>query len=99
MGLKKATTFKSIQLTDAYYRVVLPQIDTSKTTMSFSVWVFSSEAGAMDQENALGELAEFYSGVPYAIAGENPFSQAYAYLKTLLDFAGAVNVFEAGQPS
>jgi hypothetical protein len=97
MGLKKAITYKSIQLDGAYFRAVLPQIDTSKDTMSFSVWVFPSQPNADDQDNMLGDLAAYYSGVPYAIAGANPFTQAYDYLKTLPDFAGATDVLETGQ--
>jgi hypothetical protein len=97
MALQKAITYKSIQLADAYFRVVRPQIDTSKNTMSFGVWAFPSQATASDQANMLSDVALYYSGAPYSISGSNPFEQAYAYLKTLPDFEGATNVLEAGQ--
>ena len=97
MALSKAITYKSIPLAAAYFRVVRPQIDMPKNTMSFSVWAFPSEATASDQSNMLGDLAAYYDGVPYSVAGSNPFEQAYEYLKTLPDFSGATNVLEVGQ--
>jgi len=98
MALSKAVTYKTIQMNAAYFRVVRPQIDVAKNTMSFSVWPFPSQATASDQTNLLSDIAEFYTDVPYSVAGSNPFEQAYAYLKTLPEYTGATDVFEAGQP-
>jgi hypothetical protein len=98
MALNKAVTYKTIQMNAAYFRVVRPQIDVAKNTMSFSVWPFPSQATASDQANLLSDLAEYYTAAPYSVTGSNPFEQAYAYLKELPEYAGAIDVFEAGQP-
>lgn len=98
MALEKAITYKSIQLAGAYFRVVRPQIDTSKNTMSFNVWAFPSQATAADQANMLSDIAAYFEAVPYSILGANPFEQGYDWLKAQPDFAGATDVLEAGQP-
>lgn len=98
MALQKAVTYKSLQLGAAYFRIVRPQIDTSKNTMSFSVWAFPSQATASDQANMLSDIAAYHEAVPYSISGANPFEQGYDWLKTQPDFAGATDVLEAGQP-
>jgi len=98
MALQKAVIFKSLQIPSAYFRVVRPQIDATKNTMSFDVWAYPSQDAAADQANLLSDICAHYSAAPYSIAGSNPFEQAYAYLKTLPDYEGVVDVFEAGQP-
>ena len=98
MALTKATTYNTVALPNAYYRAVYPQIDFSKTTMSFRVWVYPSQVQADTAgAPALDDLAETHSGVPYSLSGANPLEQAYAYLKTLPAYASATNVLEAGQ--
>lgn len=97
MGLKKAITYKSIEITEAYFRVIRPQIDVSKNSMTINVWVFPTQAASEDPANMLSDRAMYYNDVPYDISGSNPFEQAYAHLKTLPEFEGAVDVFEAGQ--
>jgi hypothetical protein len=97
MALKKALTYKSIALPDAYFRVVLPTIDSNKTSMSFGVWAYPTEAAAADAANMLADVAVTFSGVAYDLIGKNVFEQAYTYLKTLADYAGAIDVLEPGQ--
>jgi hypothetical protein len=98
MALTLALTYKGINLATAYYRVVGPQIDFSKNTMSFGVWPFSDQASATDAINVLGDAAVTITGAPYSISGVNVFQQAYDYLKTLSEFSGATDVLETGQP-
>ena len=97
MALKKAVIFKSLQIPGSYFRVVRPQIDATKSTMSFDVWAYPSQDAASDQTNLLSDICAHYSAAPYTIAGSNPFEQAYAHLKTLPGFEDATDVLEVGQ--
>ncbi|NIF80129.1 hypothetical protein F3J20_22505 [Paraburkholderia sp. Cy-641] len=99
MALKKTIIYKTINLPDAYLRVVCPQFDLTKKTMSFGVWAFASQDAAGDWNNSLDGAATTYADVPYDMAGANAYEQAYTHLKSLPDFAGAVDVLEVGQPS
>lgn len=84
MALILPVSFRGLSVTDGVARVNLPSISTDKATLSFGVRYFASDK----------EVEELYSeqfNCAYDITGENPFSQAYAYLKTLDQFSGAVD--------
>jgi hypothetical protein len=98
MAFQLALTYKGATFAAAYYRVALPQIDFDKNTMSFGVWPFANQAAASDRANLLSEAAVTINDAPYNLSGTNVFQQAYDYLKTLPQYAGAVDVLEEGQP-
>ncbi len=81
MALKISTTYRGINVEGAYCRV--SDVDLTKSVMDFKI------------ENRANETSEAFSvsefTCPYDIAGENPIKQAYAHLKTLPEFDGAVD--------
>lgn len=83
MALKKSiTTVHGINLSDAYIRVEALRLAT-KSTIAFNVCFYADPAKPMVDGRPI-ECA-------YNIAGANPLEQAYAHLKTLPDFADAVD--------
>ena len=83
MALKNAfTTVHGINLADAYIRVEALRLAT-KSTIAFNVCVYADPLRPMID----GRTVE----CAYDLAGENPLKQAYSYLKTLPEFAGAVD--------
>lgn len=97
MALQKAFTYKGLAIPACYFRVVAPQVDISKTTMSFRVWPFVTQDQSTDASNALADVTVVVAAAPYSLTGPNIFEQAYEYLKTLPEFEGATDVLEAGQ--
>ena len=82
MALKKiAETNFGFNIPNAYHRV--ESIKLNKTSIAFSVFVYTdTEKTAFDIRN--------YS-CAYDLEGDNPIKQAYEYLKTLPEFAGATD--------
>lgn len=81
MALKKTiTTRQGIEIKDAYFRIVNVTLN-GKTGMHFVV-AFSKDADSPAIESTAYNC-------DYNIAGQNPIAQAYEYLKTLPEFAGA----------
>lgn len=84
MALKIDTTYKAIVVPNSYVIVARMAISDDKSTLSFGAWY------------KVSQVAEMFKAVsytmPYNIEGDDPFSQAYTYLKTLPEFAGAVDV-------
>lgn len=70
-----------IPVDNAYVTVVVPSVD--KTSMLFGVY-FRAKPGA-DPFKAVTHEA------PYDLEGENPYKQAYAFLKGLDGFAGCAD--------
>jgi len=82
MALKKnEVTQFGFDVANAYQRV--ENIKLKKTSMEFQVSVYSDVT-----KNAFN-YKNYACG--YSIDGANPIAQAYAYLKTLPDFAGAID--------
>jgi hypothetical protein len=83
MAFKKSlqTSF-GIEVQDAYHRVEGVQL-ISKTEMKFQV--------RASIDGVKPHFADSTYECEYDIAGDNPIKQAYLYLKTLPDFAGAVD--------
>jgi len=81
MAVLKSISFKGVSLNDAYHRVW--RVECEKTSMSFGVSIHATAAN------------EALTGATYSCAydlnGANPIAQAYAYLKTLPEFAGAMD--------
>lgn len=83
MALRIDTTHKGIPVEGAYVVVGLPTIALDKNSVSFGVWYSASR-----------ENEHFHSisyEAPYSLSGEDPFHQAYEYLKTLPEFEGCVD--------
>jgi len=99
MALTQALTYKGLTIPAAYYRVVFPQVDFGLTTMSFGLWAFADQTAATVRSNSFPDIALTFTNVPFSMTGGNIFDQAYAYVKTLPEFANATNVYEAGQPN
>lgn len=84
MAFKKtATTEQGFNAIDAYHRVEGVRLN-GKTNMSFQVRSYKDNSGVQ----AFADKA--YDAV-YDLNGDNPVAQAYAYLKTLPEFADAAD--------
>jgi hypothetical protein len=83
MALEKtATTPHGFTASNAYHRVEGTQV--SKDRMTFQVRSYKDNSG-------LPHFADAPFSCAYDIAGNNPIAQAYTYLKTLPEFAGATD--------
>lgn len=83
MALKNAfTTVHGINLSDAYIRVEALRLAT-KSTIAFNVCFYADPAKPMVDGRPI-ECA-------YDLAGANPLEQAYAHLKSMPEFSGAVD--------
>ncbi|MBV7489855.1 hypothetical protein [Pseudomonas sp. PDM30] len=83
MSIKKTIEFKGITVVDAHITAVMPAIAMGNRMMTFGVQYRSSPEAEVFQS----EIKE----APYDIDGGNPLEQAYAHLKTLPGFIGAVD--------
>lgn len=91
MALKiDTTTPQGIAVSGAYCRI--ESISLTKTAITFALRRYKDNSG-------LPFFLEEYVTAPYDLTGKNPIQQAYDYLKALPEFASAVDVLEAGQPS
>ncbi len=81
MALQKTVIFKGITLDGAYLKI--QSFSGSKELLKFDL-ATHSRAG----EQAI-TVASFE--MPYSIEGANPIKQAYDHLKSLPEFAGAVD--------
>lgn len=83
MALKKTTiTSNGFEAQNAYHRVEGLSL-LGKQNITFRVSSYKDESS-----DSFGEKCYLCS---YDINGENPIKQAYLHLKTLLEFAGAVD--------
>lgn len=83
MAIKKQiTTVHGIILNDAYHRVTALRM-VGKVKIAFSLCVYA------DPEKV--SVEEHYFECDYDINGDNPIAQAYAHLKTLPEYADAVD--------
>lgn len=80
MALKTDVIFNGVTIQDAYVVVAMPCIRMSKTSMSFCVHYKGGPNGDV--------IATQDMDCPYDLDGENPFKQAYVYLKTMPGFEG-----------
>jgi hypothetical protein len=84
MALKKTVTTKhGFEAKDAYHRVEGVRLDT-KAKITFQVRSYKS------QEHTSAFADESFS-CDYALQADNPIAQAYSHLKTLPEFAGAID--------
>lgn len=83
MALILPISFRGLTVSQGIARVNMPAIIQGKQILSFGVRFFANKE----------EIEELYSEqyeCPYDIMGDNPFIQAYNYLKTLEKFSSAV---------
>jgi hypothetical protein len=83
MALKKDTTTPHGFVAPAAYHRVEGVMLTSKTEMAFRVRTY--------KEVGLPHFSDLPVVCAYSLDGANPIAQAYAHLKTLPEFAGAVD--------
>lgn len=83
MAIIKDVEYKGLSAPAAYITVAIPSIPLSKEAIDFGVWYRSAQGGEVFH-------AETHTA-PYLIDGENPFIQAYEYLKTLPAFHGCID--------
>jgi hypothetical protein len=84
MALKKTTnTVQGFTADNAYFRVEEVKL-IGKDKIGFSVRGYKNDSGlpAFEDRSLLCD---------YDIDGKNPIAQAYEYVKTLTEFAGAVD--------
>lgn len=81
MALKKTVEFKGITVNDAYIRVW--RFEGYKTSIVVGV-EFCKDASSPRFDSVSLE-------VPYSIDNGNPIEQAYTHIKTLPEFAGAID--------
>lgn len=83
MAIKKTiTTPQGIEIENAYHKVGNVTL-AGKTILIFNVY-------SMKNENA-NAFMEMDKSCAYDMQGDNPIRQAYKYLKTLPEFAGATD--------
>lgn len=87
MALQTDVVFNGVTILGAYVSVVMPCIRMSKTSMSFCVHYKGERHGDV--------IAARDMDAPYDLDGENPFKQAYLFLKK--EMPDALDVLEAGQ--
>lgn len=75
-------TPSEVELTPAYVRV--ERVQVSKNRLYFSVLYYVSNTASIAADVTSGECS-------YDIDGENPIKQVYEYLKTLPEFADAID--------
>ena len=80
---KTVTTVYGIEVADAYHRIEAVTLQ-GKLEISYCVRSYKDASG-------LPFFAEKYLTSAYDINGLNPLAQAYTHVKTLPDFAGAVD--------
>lgn len=84
MALKKTTTtHQGFTAEDAYFRVEYVKI-VNKDKIEFNVRGYKDNSG-------LPAFEDHSASCLYDLNGKNPIAQAYAYVKTLPDFAGAID--------
>jgi hypothetical protein len=88
MGLQVSINFRGVQLTNAYFQVT--DFSGDKGLLRFSVSTFAVR-GDQPLQGDLYQCAYDLS------SGKNALCQAYEFLKTLPEFAGATDVLESGQ--
>jgi hypothetical protein len=81
MALQKTVIFKGITVGDAYLKI--QSFSGSKELLKFDL--------ATHSKSGEQSLAVTSFEIPYSIDGSNPIKQAYGYLKTLPEFAGALD--------
>lgn len=84
MALQKTVTIAyGIEVIDAYHRIEYVQI-VNKTSIVYRVRTYKDNSG-------LPFFEEKVQQSDYDINGDNPIAQAYAHLKTLPEYADAVD--------
>lgn len=81
MAIKKTVLYKEIEIKDAYIKV--SGFSGNKSTLQVVVTVQAASGKPIIDSNQIS--------IPYVLDGKNPIAQAYEYLKTLPDFAGAID--------
>lgn len=81
MALSMSTTFRGIQVADAYWKVA--SISGNKSLLEIVVTASASRGQVAFDSRSMT--------FAYNLDGANPIAQAYAHLKSLPEFAGATD--------
>jgi hypothetical protein len=90
MALQKNTSFKGIEITNGYYKII--KIEGDKNYLNTYVGLFADK----DATDYL-ELTSYYFKPSILDTASNFYKQGYEYLKTLDIFKNATDVLENGQ--
>ncbi|VUS33829.1 hypothetical protein SB6422_04314 [Klebsiella huaxiensis] len=82
--LKMTFNFNGVTVVDGVLNVIMPSISTDQTILSFGLAYRASISDPLLD-------SETYS-CPYDVNGEDPFTQAYNYIKSLSTFSDAIDV-------
>ncbi|MNF53962.1 hypothetical protein D3C84_353710 [compost metagenome] len=83
MAIQLAVEYLGVHVASAYIKVASVAIYEGKAEVAINIW-YCASAG----------VAPFKEGrqvVPYVLEGDNPFKQAYEYLKTQPEFEGGTD--------
>lgn len=88
MALQKNTKLKDnfgieVEIPNAYYRIEYTECSKKESKYSLSINIVDN--------GETKPIHNIYDKFEYNINGENPIKQAYLYLKTLPEFASAVD--------
>lgn len=97
-----------VDFPEAYVRVLKVDIDLVQTKASIEYWIYPSAAIRAEDGNATiarvmpeaiinieegnRPFTDYFGTEAQSAEGMNPIAGAYAYLKTLPEFAGAIDV-------
>ena len=81
MALEKTIEYKGISVLNAYIKV--GRFEGTKEQLTFGVWYQASASSEPFDSKTLT--------CAYELSGKDPIAQAYDYIKTLPEFAGAGN--------
>ncbi|HFP9248240.1 TPA: hypothetical protein ACTXAM_004578 [Raoultella ornithinolytica] len=81
--LKMTFNFNGVTVVDGVLNVIMPSISTDQATLNFGLAYRVSESDPLLN-------SETYS-CPYDLAGPDPFTQAYDYIKSLNQFYDAAD--------
>jgi hypothetical protein len=88
MALQKEFNYKGAVITAAYIKVLSVTVSKSELKCQIGYFADSKQQEALSVKTYLGELDAMFS---YNLGGDNAIAQAYINLKTLSEFADAVD--------
>lgn len=84
MSIKLDQTINGVSVTDCIITVGAMTISHDRSSLNFNVGFYATEGGPL-------LLEDYFVYAEYTLSGDDPETQAYAYLKSLSRFSGAVD--------
>lgn len=91
MALQKTTNYKGVTIENAYHRVWGISVDKELNEDETEKKYFIKLGVGFHSSNENEMISSHPHKCDYDINGENPIKQSYLYLKTLPEFADAVD--------